>query len=82
LLFVFQDGGDDDGGTPLSNDLLNVEETISHMRYLQNTNFNYLIEGLCMKPFSKVKSFKFSLLVNIVAYCEVNLGNRCPAFGE
>jgi hypothetical protein len=53
LLFVFQDGGDDDGGTRLPNDLLNVEDTMSHMRYLQNTNFNYLIGGLRMKPFSK-----------------------------
>jgi len=53
LLFVFHDGGDDDGGTPLPNDLLNVEETMFHMQYLQNKNFNYLIGELRMKPFSK-----------------------------
>lgn len=49
---MFQDGGDDDGGQLLPNKLLDVEETMSHMRNLQNTNFNYLIGGLRMKPLS------------------------------
>ena len=51
--FLFEDGGDDDGGPPLPNESLVVEGTISHMRALQNTNFNSLIGGLRMKPFSK-----------------------------
>jgi hypothetical protein len=82
LLFVFYDGGDDDGGPPLPNDLLNVEETMSHMQDLLNTNFNYFIRRLCMKPFSKSRVFNPSLSVNTVAYCEVNLRNRCLTFGE
>ena len=49
---MFQDGEDDDGGQPQPNELLNVEETMSHMRNLQNTNFNSLIGRLRMKPLS------------------------------
>ena len=52
--YFFQD---DIGIRPFPKDLLNVDDTITHMDVFQTTNFTSLIRELSIKPFSKSRMF-------------------------
>lgn len=45
----------DNVGGPFPHDLLNVEDIVAHIWDMQSVNFNYLIEGLCLKPYFQSK---------------------------
>lgn len=80
FIIIFQDDKDDNDGPSLRNDLLNVEETMSDMRDLQNIKFNFFDWRTSYEAVFKVKIYKFFLSVNVVFHCEANVKNQYPTF--